>query len=513
MHPLRPVPRRHPDRVRRGSGGARLVLIGEQPGDKEDLEGARSSAPPAAARPGARGRRHRPRRVYVTNAVKHFKWKRAGQGAPAPEAERRGGARVPTGGGAELDAVDPELVVLLGATAAQAVLGPRVRVTRDRGVVIPAGDGSRTTRSSPSIRQPCCACARRSATSPSTSSYGTSRRRGATSVRESRTRRGPGRLLGVGVPGLARAVYPTELPQRRWFEHYADAFRHRRAEHHLLPTAARERGRAVGRAGATRVRLRVKLGQFGSHRMKLRDAGVVAAEPPRPVRRLGPALGPDPRAAPAALAAQRRAARRVPRRSRRRSMRWAVEVRDPSWLHDDVFEVLERHGAALCIHDLLADHPWMLHHRLDVRALPRARRASRRSTTVATAGAGCGAPADRLAPWLERGRRRVRLLQQRLPRRRGAMTPSGSGLASTAGARSRCRNRQSDERVPRRAGSVTTRGSRASGPSVGVSSIAISLPSPSGRTWMSTTATPAGRNLTSSLMRRGGSRSRSCSSP
>ena len=35
-----------------------------------------------------------------------------------------------------------------------------------------------------------------------------------------------------------------------------------------------------------------------------------------------------------------------------------MEVRDPSWLHDETYEVLARHGAALCIHDLLADHPW-----------------------------------------------------------------------------------------------------------------------------------------------------------
>ena len=39
-------------------------------------------------------------------------------------------------------------------------------------------------------------------------------------------------------------------------------------------------------------------------------------------------------------------------------MRWAVELRDPTWVHDDVFATLERHGAALCIHDLLPDHPW-----------------------------------------------------------------------------------------------------------------------------------------------------------
>ena len=35
------------------------------------------------------------------------------------------------------------------------------------------------------------------------------------------------------------------------------------------------------------------------------------------------------------------------------TLRWAVELRDPSWVHDDVFDVLRRHGAALCVHDLL----------------------------------------------------------------------------------------------------------------------------------------------------------------
>jgi uncharacterized protein YecE (DUF72 family) len=40
-------------------------------------------------------------------------------------------------------------------------------------------------------------------------------------------------------------------------------------------------------------------------------------------------------------------------------LRWAVELRDASWLHDDVFDVLRRHGVALCIHDLLPDHPWV----------------------------------------------------------------------------------------------------------------------------------------------------------
>jgi uncharacterized protein YecE (DUF72 family) len=43
-----------------------------------------------------------------------------------------------------------------------------------------------------------------------------------------------------------------------------------------------------------------------------------------------------------------------------RRWRWAVELREPSWLHESVYDVLRRHGAALCIHDLVADHPWDL---------------------------------------------------------------------------------------------------------------------------------------------------------
>ena len=42
------------------------------------------------------------------------------------------------------------------------------------------------------------------------------------------------------------------------------------------------------------------------------------------------------------------------------TMRCAVELRDPSWVHDDVFDVLRRHSAALCIHDLLPSHPFEL---------------------------------------------------------------------------------------------------------------------------------------------------------
>ena len=83
-------------------------------------------------------------------------------------------------------------------------------------------------------------------------------------------------------------------------------------------------------------------------------------------------------------------------------LRWAVEVRDPTWLHDDVYDVLARHGAALCIHDLLDDHPWVLHddwtyvrfHGPDALEDPYQGRYS---------GRRLWRPARRLAAWLDDG--------------------------------------------------------------------------------------------------------------
>ncbi len=103
----------------------------------------------------------------------------------------------------------------------------------------------------------------------------------------------------------------------------------------------------------------VKLGAFGSHRMKLRDAARWLPNHLDRARRLGAALGPNLVQLPPRW---KRNADRLDEflTVAPNDIRWAVELRDPSWLHDDVFAVLERHGAALCIHDLLPDHPWVL---------------------------------------------------------------------------------------------------------------------------------------------------------
>jgi uracil-DNA glycosylase family protein len=124
-----------------GDPRARMVLIGEQPGDREDLEGRPFVGPAGrildqALEAAGIDRPH----VYVTNAVKHFKWKRQGKVRLHKKPNAEEVRACAAWWRAELDEIKPEVVVLLGATAAQAALGAKVRVTRDRGVVIPASD-------------------------------------------------------------------------------------------------------------------------------------------------------------------------------------------------------------------------------------------------------------------------------------------------------------------------------------------------------------------------------------
>ena len=118
-----------------GHSRARVMMVGEQPGDAEDIAGRPFVGPAgrlldrmleAAGVPRAE--------IYLTNAVKHFKW--------IPRGKRR--LHQKPGSGeveackpwleAELAVIKPEVLVLLGATAAQALLGRAFKVTRSRGV-------------------------------------------------------------------------------------------------------------------------------------------------------------------------------------------------------------------------------------------------------------------------------------------------------------------------------------------------------------------------------------------
>lgn len=154
-------------------------------------------------------------------------------------------------------------------------------------------------------------------------------------------------------------VYPESLPVRLWFEHYATLFNTVEINNsfYRLPTEDAVAGWAAQAPPGFVYSL--KLGSFGSHRMKLRDAESWLPNHLDRVERLGASAGPTLVQLPPRW---RRNAARLDEflSAAPPARRWAVELREPSWLHDEVYDVLSRHGAALCIHDLLAGHPWEL---------------------------------------------------------------------------------------------------------------------------------------------------------
>jgi len=122
-----------------GRTGAWLMLVGEQPGDREDLTGAPFVGPAGALLDRALEEAGIDRRAaYVTNVVKHFKWQPRGKRRihQRPNTEEIRACR--PWFEAEVLRVRPTIIVCLGATAAQALIDRRFRVTRERGEVRPS---------------------------------------------------------------------------------------------------------------------------------------------------------------------------------------------------------------------------------------------------------------------------------------------------------------------------------------------------------------------------------------
>jgi uracil-DNA glycosylase len=125
---------------------ASVVLLGEQPGDHEDRAGRPFVGPAGAVLDRALADAQLDRRaIYVSNVVKHFKFVRSGKVRlhQKPNAAEVRACR--PWWEAELAAIQPHVVCCLGATAGQAVLGSRVRVTRDRGRFVPLPFGPMAT--------------------------------------------------------------------------------------------------------------------------------------------------------------------------------------------------------------------------------------------------------------------------------------------------------------------------------------------------------------------------------
>jgi DNA polymerase len=122
-----------------GPARPRLFLVGEQPGDYEDREGVPFVGPAGRLLERALAAAGLERdQVYLTNVVKHFKWTARGKRRIHEKPNAREVRACRPWLDAELRLTRPRVVVCLGATAAQALLGARFRVSRDRGRFIPS---------------------------------------------------------------------------------------------------------------------------------------------------------------------------------------------------------------------------------------------------------------------------------------------------------------------------------------------------------------------------------------
>jgi len=141
-----------------GPKRAKLLMLGEQPGDQEDLAGKPFVGPAGKLLDRALEEAGIDRdEVYVTNTVKHFKWEPRGKRRIHQKPNSREIAACRPWMEAELRIVKPKLLVCLGSTAAQAIFGPSFRVTKQRGTVLESEFAPRvlaTVHPSSLLRQP-----------------------------------------------------------------------------------------------------------------------------------------------------------------------------------------------------------------------------------------------------------------------------------------------------------------------------------------------------------------------
>jgi uncharacterized protein YecE (DUF72 family) len=153
--------------------------------------------------------------------------------------------------------------------------------------------------------------------------------------------------------------YPAELPKTEWFSHYARQFDTVEINNtfYRLPKATTfDAWRKQAPKGFCYA---LKFSRYGSHIVRLKKPRDTIGKFLKRANRLGEFLGPilvqlppNWKADPERLAAFLEAAPK--------NYRWAVELRDRRWLCEEVFAILNVHGCALCIHDMIDDHPQLV---------------------------------------------------------------------------------------------------------------------------------------------------------
>ena len=150
--------------------------------------------------------------------------------------------------------------------------------------------------------------------------------------------------------------YPEDLPKDRWFSYYArqfDTVEINNTFYRLPEPATFDAWRRQAPKGFCYA---LKFSRYGSHILRLKKPQATIRKFLQRADRLGDFLGPilvqlppNWKADPKRLAAFLKAAPK--------DHRWAVEFRDPRWLCEEVFTILQSYNAALCIHDMIDDHP------------------------------------------------------------------------------------------------------------------------------------------------------------
>jgi uncharacterized protein YecE (DUF72 family) len=171
-------------------------------------------------------------------------------------------------------------------------------------------------------------------------------------------------MLRVGTSGFHynhwRGIfYPRDLAQSAWFGHYAQRFDTVEINNTFYHLPSAEAFNAWKRQAPPGFLYVLKFNRYGSHWMRLKKPRETIGNFLDVAKRLGTLLGPilvqlppqwrvDAQRLDDFLAAAPRA------------RRWTVEFRNPTWLCAEVYRILERHNAALCIHDMIRDHPRIL---------------------------------------------------------------------------------------------------------------------------------------------------------
>jgi len=154
--------------------------------------------------------------------------------------------------------------------------------------------------------------------------------------------------------------YPRDMPSSHWFAYYArhfDCVEINNTFYRLPRAPVFDRWRKAAPRG---FRYALKYSRYGSHLKRLKDPHRHVPKFMSRARRLERLLGPVLVQLPPRFNADAQRLDRFLAAVPQGRPQWVVEFRDPSWLNEAVYRVLERHGAALCIHDLLPDHPQRL---------------------------------------------------------------------------------------------------------------------------------------------------------